>query len=46
MLEKQIRRAQKSNIFDAYEDAKFFQLKHGDSTTFITQYKERSGWRI
>ncbi|MFM7989467.1 MAG: hypothetical protein ACKPKO_60150, partial [Candidatus Fonsibacter sp.] len=27
MLEKQINRTQKSNIFDTYEDAKFFQLK-------------------
>ncbi|MFM7987280.1 MAG: hypothetical protein ACKPKO_49000, partial [Candidatus Fonsibacter sp.] len=29
MLEKQINRTQKSNIFDTYEDAKFFQLKYG-----------------
>ena len=29
MLEKQINRTQKSQIFDTYEDAKFFQLKYG-----------------
>ena len=45
MLEKQINRTQKSNIFDTYEDAKFFQLKYGGDITFIKQYEERSEWR-
>ncbi|MFM7980600.1 MAG: hypothetical protein ACKPKO_14905, partial [Candidatus Fonsibacter sp.] len=46
MLEKQINRTQKSNIFDTYEDAKFFQLKYGGDITCIKQYEEeRSGWR-
>ncbi|MFM7978197.1 MAG: hypothetical protein ACKPKO_02685 [Candidatus Fonsibacter sp.] len=42
MLEKQINRTQKSNIFDNYEGAKFFHLKYGGDVTFIKQYKERS----
>ena len=45
MLEKQINRTQKSNIFDTYEDAKFFQLKYGGDITFIKQYEERCGWK-
>ena len=45
MLEKQINRTQKSKIFDAYEDAKFFQLKYGGNITFIKQYEETSEWR-
>ena len=40
MLEKQINRTQKSKTFDAYEDAKFFQIKYGGSITFIKQYEE------
>ena len=42
MLEKQINRTQKSNIFDTYEDAKFFQIKYGGDITFIKQYEGRS----
>ena len=45
MLEKQINRTQKSNIFDTYEDAKFFQLKYGGNITFIKQYEESSEWK-
>ena len=45
MLEKQINQSQKSNIFDTYEDAKFFQLKYGGNVTFIQQYEERSEWK-
>ncbi|MFM7986800.1 MAG: hypothetical protein ACKPKO_46550, partial [Candidatus Fonsibacter sp.] len=46
MLEKQINRTQKkSNIFDRYEDTKFFQLKYGGDITFIKQYEERAGWK-
>ncbi|MFM7985308.1 MAG: hypothetical protein ACKPKO_38920 [Candidatus Fonsibacter sp.] len=45
MLDKQITRTQKSNIFDTYEDAKFFQLKYGGDITFINQYEQRSEWK-
>ncbi|MFM7984865.1 MAG: hypothetical protein ACKPKO_36650, partial [Candidatus Fonsibacter sp.] len=45
VLEKQINRTQKSNIFDTYEDAKFFQLKYGGDINFIKQYEERSEWK-
>ena len=45
MMEKQFNRAQKSKIFDTYEDAKFFQLKYGGNNTFIKQYEERSEWK-
>ena len=45
MLEQQINRTQKSKIFDAYEDAKFLQLKYGGTITFIKQYEETSEWR-
>ena len=45
MLEKQINRAQKTKLFDTYEDAKFFQLKYGGSITFIKQYDKTSEYR-
>jgi hypothetical protein len=45
MLEKQSNKTQKSKIFDAYEDAEFFQLKYGGNITFIEQYAERAEWR-
>jgi hypothetical protein len=45
MLEKQINKTQKSNIFDTYEDAEFFQLKYASSITFTKQYEERSEWK-
>ncbi len=45
MLEKQVSKKVKSKIFDAYEDATFFQLKYGGETTFIKQYEQKTIYR-
>ena len=45
MLEKQINKTVKSKIFDAYEDAKFFQLEYGGDITFIKQYEQTTTYK-
>ena len=40
MLEKQTNRAQKSKLFDTYEDAKFFQTTYGGTITEIREYED------
>ncbi|MFM7977936.1 MAG: hypothetical protein ACKPKO_01360, partial [Candidatus Fonsibacter sp.] len=46
VIEKRTNNIQNINIFDTYEDAKFFQLKYGSNITFIKQYEERPGWKM
>ena len=40
VMEKQTNKAQKSKLFDSFEEAKFYDEKFGGTINFINQYKE------